>query len=399
MPETLNALLSRRFLASAVLLGSLIAGSAAFAQTSPGMQPPPGPPPQGGPPMQAGPPVNPICPRLEAQLATIDRGGSNDPAKDEQIRRYQDAAAQQQSELDRVTMQAKRMGCESSGFFSLFSTQSAQCGPINTRIQQMRANLDQITNNLERLRAGSAGGPDRDSQRRSVLTALAQNSCGPQYANAAAAPGPGGFLNNLFGNNNNPAAPPGVDMGPQSGTFKTVCVRTCDGGYFPVSFATVPARFGEDESKCKALCPATEASLYAYRNPGEDINQAVSVNGQPYTALPNAFKFRTEFSPTCSCRAPGQTWSDALKTIDEKAAAAEQGDIIVTEESAKKMQQRAQQPGKSTPARKGATPPAQATAPAPDAAAPPAETSSPDKPIRTVGPKFLQEKQGPSVPR
>jgi len=105
MPETLNALLSRRFLASAVLLGSLIAGSAAFAQTSPGMQPPPpGAAPQGGTPMQAGPPVNPICPRLEAQLATIDRGGSNDPAKDEQIRRYQDAAAQQQSELDRVTM-------------------------------------------------------------------------------------------------------------------------------------------------------------------------------------------------------------------------------------------------------------------------------------------------------
>jgi hypothetical protein len=296
------------------------------------------------------------------------------------------------------------MGCESSGFFSLFSTQSAQCGPMNTRIQQMRANLDQITNNLERLRAGSMAGPDRDSQRRSVLTALAQNSCGPQYANAAAAPGPGGFLNNLFGgnNNNNPAAPPGVDMGPQSGTFKTVCVRTCDGGYFPVSFATVPARFGEDENKCKALCPATEAALYAYRNPGEDINQAVSVNGQPYTALPNAFKFRTEFNPTCACRAPGQTWSDALKTIDEKAAAAEQGDIIVTEESAKKMQQRAQQPGKSTPARKGAASPAPTAPPAPDATAPPpadATASSPDKPIRTVGPKFLQEKQGPSIPR
>jgi len=399
MPETLNALLSRRFLASAVLLGGLIAGSGAFAQTAPDMQPPP---PQGAPPMQAGPPVNPICPRLEAQLATIDRGGSNDPAKDEQIRRYQDAAAQQQSELDRVTMQAKRMGCESSGFFSLFSTQSAQCGPMNTRIQQMRANLDQITNNLERLRGG-IGGPDRDSQRRSVLTALAQNSCGPQYANAAAAPGPGGFLNNLFGGNNNPAAPP-VDLGPQSGTYRTVCVRTCDGGYFPVSFATVPARFGEDENKCKALCPATEATLYAYRNPGEDINQAVSVNGQPYTALPNAFKFRTEFNPTCACKAPGQTWSDALKTIDEKAAAAEQGDIIVTEESAKKMQQRAQQPARSTQARKGATPPAQTGAPAPDAATlPPADTaassSSADKPIRTVGPKFLQEKQGPSIPR
>ena len=115
-------------------------------------------------------------------------------------------------------------------------------------------------------------------------------------------------------------------------------MRTCDGGYFPISFATSPARFADDEKTCKALCPATEANLYAYRNPGEDINQAVSVNGQPYTALPNAFHYRSEFNPSCSCSAPGQTWADALKSVDDKAQAEQQGDIIVTEESAKKMQ-------------------------------------------------------------
>ena len=130
-----------------------------------------------------------MCPRLEAQLASIDRGGcTGDPARDDQIRRYQDAATRQQGELDRVTSQAKRMGCDSSGFFSLFSGQSAQCGPVNNQIQQMRANLDQITTSLERLRGG--GGADRENQRRSVLTALAQNNCGPQYANMAHA-GPG----------------------------------------------------------------------------------------------------------------------------------------------------------------------------------------------------------------
>jgi len=368
-----------------VLFGIAATNSHALAQTPPGAAPPPA---------QGAPQANPICIRLEGQLAAVDRCASGgDPAKEEQIRRYQEAQTKQQAELDRVTMQAKRMGCEGSGFFSLFNGQSAQCGPVNNQIQQMRGNLDQITTSLERLRSGGIGGADRENQRRSVLTALAQNNCGPQYA--AAARGPGNFIDSLFGNNQT-LPPPSADLGAPSGTFRTVCVRTCDGGYFPVSFATVPARFPEDENKCKALCPATEASLYAYRNPGEDINQAVSVNGQPYTALPNAFKFRTEFNPTCACRAPGQTWSYALKTIDEKAAAAEQGDIIVTEESAKKMQQRAQQPGKSTPAKKGAAP---QTA-APDTAAPPpAETSSPDKPILTVGPKFLQEKQGPSVPR
>src|SRR6202171_3277080 len=233
MPETLIAPLSRSILACAALFGVVALSIDASAQMNPGPPPP-----------RKAAAGNPMCPRLEAQLATIDRGGgSGDPSKDDQIRRYQDAATKQQSELDRVTSQARRMGCDSSGFFSLFSGQSAQCGPVNTQIQQMRANLEQITTSLERLRGGGFGGAERDSQRRSVLAALAQNNCGAQYANAAR--GPGSFLENLFGNNNNNNNPmtPGVDLGPQSGTYRTVCVRTCDGFYFPISFATVPARF------------------------------------------------------------------------------------------------------------------------------------------------------------
>jgi hypothetical protein len=378
MPEKLILTASRSVIACAALTAMLF-GADVRAQVNP---PPPSPP---------GSAVNPMCPRLEAQLAMVDRGGGGDPAKDEQIRRYQDSAAKQQAELDRVTSQARRMGCDSSGFFSLFSGQNAQCGPVNNQIQQMRANLDQITTNLERLRSGGLGGSDRENQRHSVLLALAQNNCGPQYANALQQQqqGPGNFLNNLFGNNNNnsPGAPP-LDTGPQSGTYRTVCVRTCDGGYFPISFATVPARFPDDEKTCKALCPATEANLYAYRNPGEDMNQAVSVSGQPYASSPNAFRFRQEFNPTCSCRAAGQTWADALKSIDDKAAAEQQGDIIVTEEGAKKMSR--PQQAKAPPPRKGATTATDpAATPAPGAPAAPSDASSDNKSIRTVGPTFI----------
>jgi len=383
MPETLIVSRSKSILACAALFGAVVLSADASAQVNPAQ------PPQGTA-------ANPMCVRLEAQLATIDRGGG-DPAKEEQIRRYQDAASKQQAELDRVTSQAKRMGCDSSGFFSLFNGQSAQCGPVNNQIQQMRANLDQITTSLERLRSGGLGGSERESQRRSVLLALAQNNCGQQYANAVQQQGPGNFLNNLFGNNNGPGTPP-ADLGPQSGTYRTVCVRTCDGAYFPISFATVPGRFPDDEKTCKALCPAAEANLYAYRNPGEDMNQAVSISGQPYTSSPNAFRFRQEFNPSCSCKAAGQTWSDALKTIDDKAAAEQQGDIIVTEESAKKMSRPPTKPA-SAPAKKGT---AAAAAPAPDATPTPAPSPAPsnsatatsgaspdNKPIRSVGPTFI----------
>jgi hypothetical protein len=398
MLQTLNNPLSRWLLACALLAAPLALPSDGLAQTQtndsfaqmpPGAAPPP-PPQAGQPPGATG---NSFCQRLEMQLAIIDRGaGTGDPAKDEQIRRYQDAQARQQAELDRVTSQAKRMGCDSSGFFSLFNQNSAQCGPVNNQIQQMRGNLDQITTSLERLRSGGLGGADRENQRRSVITSLAQNNCGPQYAAAAReqSQGPGGFFGSIFGNNN--ATPvPGADLGTMSGTYRTVCVRTCDGGYFPVSFATVQARFPDDEKTCKALCPATEANLYAYPNPGGDMNQAVSTSGQPYTALPTAFKFRASHDPACSCKAAGQTWSDALKSVDDKAMLEQQGDIIVTEESAKKMQQRAQQPAKGTqPAgKKGPPVPATTASTPPGATEPSPPAGGKDKQIRSVGPSFI----------
>jgi hypothetical protein len=384
MSDTSYAFLSRWAVACAVSIAAACINVTAGAQGLP-----PGPPPQ----QQAGPAGNPMCQRLEGQLATIDRGGGGDPAKTEQLRRYEDAASKQQSELDRVTSQAKRMGCDSSGFFSLFNGQSAQCGPVNNQIQQMRGNLDQITSNLERLRVGTPGSSDRDSQRRSVLLALAQNNCGPQYAaaarNAAPASGPGNFLNNLFGNNESSpdATPiPGGPTAAPSGTYRTVCVRTCDGFYFPISFATVPSRFADDEKTCKSLCPASDANLFSYRNPGEDMNSAVSINGAPYSSSPNAFKYRTEFNPSCACKAAGQTWSDALKSIDDKSAA-ENGDIIVTEERAKRM---SLPPAKGTPvsAKKGAPAPAAAPAETPAATAP-TTPADPNKPIRSVGPTFI----------
>jgi Protein of unknown function (DUF2865) len=387
LPKPISKSSSKLILACVAVLGVTAPGVDAWAQMDPN-----------APPSQSAP-GNPMCTRLEAQLATIDRGGggTGDPARDDQIRRYQDAASKQQAELDRVTSQARRMGCDSSGFFSLFSGQSAQCGPVNNQIQQMRANLDQITGSLERLRGGGFGGSD--NQRRSVLTALAQNNCGPQYANMA--PGQGGFLNNLFGNGGgggNPL-PPGADVGgPQSGTYRTVCVRSCDGAYFPISFATVPARFPDDERTCKALCPAAEATLFSYRNPGEDMNSAVSINGQPYSSSPNAFRYRQEFTPSCSCKAAGQTWSDALKNIDDEAGAKQQGDIIVTEEGAKKMSQplkpvatsakKGSAPASPVPAADPATtaPATTATAPSSTPSAGPATDS---KSIRTVGPTFI----------
>jgi hypothetical protein len=283
---------------------------------------------------------SPYCSRLESQLQAFDRGGS-DAARAEQLRKLEETAASQQTEIDRQQAIALRAGCEKNSFLVLFSGQPQQCGPLNNKIQQMRDNLDRIQSDLERQKGDAA--PEREGQRRAILVALAQNNCGAQYQQQIAATPPprSGLFDSLFGPKSvfTPGSggdAPGMSM--PSGTFRTICVRTCDGFYYPISAATTSARFAEDEKACRASCPATEVQLYSHRNPGEGINEAVSVSTQQlYTAMPNAFRYRAALDQTCSCRRPGESWSQALKNIDDPTV--EQGDIVVNDQRARQLSQ------------------------------------------------------------
>ena len=45
--------------------------------------------------------------------------------------------------------------------------------------------------------------------------------------------------------------------------YRTMCVRLCDGYYFPVSAATTKGRFQRDEQTCRSQCQAP-TKLYYY---------------------------------------------------------------------------------------------------------------------------------------
>lgn len=340
------------------------------------------------------------CMRLESQLATVDRGMA-DPARADLARRYEDAANRQQVELDRTVAQARHMGCEGSGFFLFGGGQSPQCSDINNQIQRMRANLDHIMAESQRLQGG---GVDRGEQRRAILSALADNDCGPQYR-AAAPARPRGFFDSLFGGpggavgSESPGGMPGMPPAelPQTSTYRTLCVRSCDGFYFPISFATVPAHFAEDERACQRMCPAGDPVLFTHRNPGEDVSHAVSLAGKPYTQLPNAFKYRQEFAESCSCKRPDQSWAQALGQSDTTV---ERGDIVVTDETSKAMA--APKPEATRISRQDtrrtrtdrAAASASTTTPAAAPVTPanggvPAADSSDRHGVRSVGPQFL----------
>jgi hypothetical protein len=222
----------RRWAGVALMLLGLPAVAAAQALPSPGAS------------------GNPVCVRLEGQLAAIDRAGA-DPARAEQARRIDESLSKQQGDLDRVQAQYQRLGCQPVTLFSIFVTQAPQCGALGGQIQQMRGTIDRTLADLQRTRRGG----DDDMQRQAVIGALAQNNCGPQYR--AAVPQQRGFFETLFGGPNTNIPPPAPGDYPQvgAGGYRTLCVRTCDGYYFPISNSTSSTRFGDDEQTCQKLCP------------------------------------------------------------------------------------------------------------------------------------------------
>jgi hypothetical protein len=328
--------------------------------------------------------ANPACQRLEAQLATLNQGNA-DPARADQIRRTEDMVNRQQLEVDRLVAQSRHIGCQSSGFFSIFSTPPPQCGALNRQIDQQRLGLERMRNQLEQLNGGTT---ERAAQRQALLIALGNNGCGPQYRSAAIAGQQGGFFDRLFGGTNSG----GIFSSPQEpmgGTFRTVCVRTCDGFYFPISYSTSPDRFRDDEQACQRMCPAAEVALYTYHNPGEEMTQAVSLNGRLYTELPTAFQYRKALDSTCSCRRPGESWAQTLKSVGPDDTVIP-GDVVVTEQHAKQLSQPRFGPdGKPLrPELRGTASTAVPASPAPTAQ-PPAETDPVKRTVRTVGPTFL----------
>ena len=242
------------------------------------------------------------------------------------------ALRRQSAEIARTQALIRQYGCE--GGFAFFGGGNPQCGGLNQRLQGLQAGLAQ-------LQAGGGGG-------RGDLVASYNAYCrGGQPA--APSPQPRGFFESLFGGGEErrqpvPQLPPPEAQGQAGddderdiahGGSQAVCVRTCDGGFFPLG---ISARRSKESlvEMCQALCPGTETAVYT-RNPNADIKTAASLEGKAYTDLPNALKFEKTFSPACTCRQPGKSWAETLANAEEVLGATRKGDIVVTKEKSDEL--------------------------------------------------------------
>jgi hypothetical protein len=111
------------------------------------------------------------------------------------------------------------------------------------------------------------------------------------------------------------------EMRPRYGGGQAFCVRTCDGRYFPVTASDNASR----AASCNSFCPASETKVVY----GGNIDYAATENGQPYTELPNAFRYRTEIVAGCTCNGKDQIGLAPVKIEDDPTL--RKGDIVAGE--------------------------------------------------------------------
>ena len=98
-------------------------------------------------------------------------------------------------------------------------------------------------------------------------------------------------------------------------------MRLCDGYFFPVPASAGPTAEADAEAVCRALCPSAGVALYFLPGHSDRIEDAANARGEPYSALPAAFRYRSAAAPACGCRRAGEPglayWRDpTLKSGD-----------------------------------------------------------------------------------
>lgn len=238
------------------------------------------------------------CRRLLATLETLDRNRD--------FRNYESRAGDLrdlQRSLQQVESRYVRDGCNDD----------ARAGrPLNRECRVLARQITQGREQIEELNRGVDTGSAVAQQREAVLQEIARFGCtSGSSARVVDQNEPRGIFDQLFQELSGDPFEQDIreegygdyfDGYAGYSTVRTLCVRTCDGYYWPISYSTIPDYVVNDADQCQQQCPGTEVRLFYYDNPGQEAEQAVDLTGASYMSLPNALKYRREFDASCSCK-------------------------------------------------------------------------------------------------
>lgn len=239
------------------------------------------------------------CVQLQRQLAQLERNNDFRQGQSNADQSRQLASQVQDAESAYV-----RNGCNAAAKAGQQLTR--ECQQLARTIIKGRQQRDALDQSVQTAGAVS-------QQRETVLQEMMRFGCnsGSQATFSQQNTGNrGGLFDRLFGGYTNQQSGTYTEedivgdefSGTGYGTLRTVCVRKTDGYFWPISYSTIPDYLGQDAYQCQEACPGTPVELYYYKNPGQEPEQMINLDGTAYTSMPNAFLYRRSVDLTASCK-------------------------------------------------------------------------------------------------
>lgn len=255
------------------------------------------------------------CAALERELVN-DWQRSNSPQ--EAVSRIDQELVDLRRSRRKLEIEADRRQCYEEFFiFGRSLKRTEACIALDSDIEEARRDIARLSEERDALTNSRRSRLRRED----LVSELARYGCGESYEREYAAQRRTNSRFSFWEDDDS-----GFDRGyantqPEQNalpfaSYRTMCVRLCDGYYFPISFSTLGSRFVEDQAKCQDQC-AAPSQLFVYRNPGEDVEQMVSLDGTPYNDLDNAWRHRKQYIKGCSCKAHEYSEEQILQSEQE----------------------------------------------------------------------------------
>lgn len=239
------------------------------------------------------------CQALSNTLRRIESSGGFD-----QLDEINAQARQAQQDVQQAESRYVRDGCNAAA--KRGETLNPQCRAEARDVLSAR-------DELKKAQAQAGTGNAVAQQREAVLQEMARFNCNSRSSagvNSSTEARRGNLFDQLFGDFEDSFGDGNTTRGDEFtgeqgyNTIRTVCVRKADGYYWPISYSTLVDYAQNDLLECQAQCPGMDVDLYYYANPGQEPEDMVNLEGQPYKSLPAAFAYRTKIDPTLTCKPP-----------------------------------------------------------------------------------------------
>lgn len=245
-----------------------------------------------------------VCDSLRMRIATLPEATADVDDRSS----YASAVTRQNFEIRKTRGDMQMLGCTRSSVIDYGNPNTAQCRTLETALERMEANKRDLLETRRAMNRSTA----QSLARRRLLAAYDANGCDEMIGQAiqpqdiAVEPPepmrPSYEYDDYAGREEEHRQP---SFNGRSGNLRTLCVRTCDGAFFPISSNVTPLNFRRDMATCERMCPGTETELYYHSILTQESADMVSAStGRPYREMPNAFVYqssRPQQGGACGC--------------------------------------------------------------------------------------------------